>query len=94
MGIKCLLFVYSLKDKTSYEYSAYGTIFISKTNFAIYKFNYNLFYRNKKNPQYSVTVEYTPKKEKMYLNYNELNNTFFKKLSYRIHLYTEFYSYL
>jgi len=66
----------SIQDKTSYEYAASGNIYISKQDFAIYKLNYNLFYRNKKNPQYAVTIEYTPKKDKMYLNYITFNNFF------------------
>ncbi|KGL61852.1 hypothetical protein PHEL85_1637 [Polaribacter sp. Hel1_85] len=66
----------SIQDKTSYEYNAFGSIYISKQDFAIHKINYNLFYRNKKNHQYSVTVEYTPKKDKMYLNYITFNNFF------------------
>lgn len=70
------IFFYSLKNRTSYEYSAYGHIFISKNDFAIHKLNYNLFYRKKKNPQYSITIEYTPKKDKMYLNYISFNNFF------------------
>jgi hypothetical protein len=67
---------YSNKERTSYEYAAYGTIFISKREFAIHKFNYNLYYRRKKNPQYSVTIEYKAKKDKMYLNYITFNNYF------------------
>ena len=70
------IFFYSLKNRTSNEYSAYGHIFISKNDFAIYKFNYNLYYLKKKNPQYSVTISYTPKKDKMYLNYISFNNFF------------------
>tara|TARA_R110001592_G_scaffold105280_5_gene295992 strand:- start:1156 stop:2784 length:1629 start_codon:yes stop_codon:yes gene_type:complete len=66
----------SILEKTSFEYSAFGSIYISKQDFAIHKLNYNLYYRNKKNPQYSVTVEYTPKKDKMYLNYITFNNFF------------------
>ena len=70
------IYFFSLKNRTSYEYSAYGHIYISKNDFAIHKLNYNLYYRQKKNPQYSVTVEYTPKKDKMYLNYISFNNFF------------------
>ncbi|WP_158839007.1 carboxypeptidase-like regulatory domain-containing protein [Polaribacter sp. L3A8] len=66
----------SILEKTSFEYSAYGSIYISKQDFSIYKLNYNLYYRNKKNPQYAVTIEYTPKKGKMYLNYITFNNFF------------------
>jgi hypothetical protein len=66
----------SILEKTSFEYTAFGSIYISKQDFAIHKLNYNLYYRNKKNPQYSVTVEYTPKKDKMYLNYITFNNFF------------------
>jgi hypothetical protein len=67
---------FSIKGKTSYEYAAYGTIYISDQDFAIHKLNYNLYYRNKKNPQYSVTIEYKAKRDKMYLNYITFNNFF------------------
>ena len=67
---------FSIKGKTSYEYAAYGSIYISKQDFAIHKFNYNLYYKFKKNPQYTVTIEYTPKKDTMYLNYITFNNFF------------------
>lgn len=66
----------SLKNKTSYEYSAFGYIYISKSDFAIHKLNYNLYYRKKDNPQYSVTIEYKPLRDKMYLNYISFNNFF------------------
>jgi hypothetical protein len=67
---------FSRKEKTSYEYEAYGSIYISKQDFAIHKLNYNLYDRNKNNPQYSVTIEYKAKKDKMYLNYITFNNFF------------------
>ena len=67
---------FSINAKTSYEYSAYGSIYISKQDFAIHKLNYNLYYKRKKNPQYSITIEYRPKKDKMYLNYITFNNFF------------------
>ena len=66
----------SIKGKTSYEYAAYGNIYIAKQGAAIHKLNYNLYYRNKKNPQYAVTIEYLPIKDKMYLNYITFNNFF------------------
>ena len=66
----------SINKKTSYKYAAYGTIYISKQEFAIHKFNYNLYYQFKKTPQYTVTIEYRPKKDKMYLNYITFNNFF------------------
>ena len=67
---------FSIKGKTSYDYSAYGSIYISKQDFAIYKLNYNLYYNRKKDPRYTVTIQYTPKKDKMYLNYITFNNFF------------------
>jgi len=70
------IYFYSLKDKTSYEYAAYGHIYISKGDFAIHKLNYNLYYQKKKNPQYAVTIEYREKRNKMYLNYISFNNFF------------------
>jgi hypothetical protein len=66
----------TLNNKTSFEYSAYGSIYISKQDFAIHKLNYNLYYGRKKNPQYTVTLEYAQKKDKMYLNYITFNNFF------------------
>ena len=66
----------SINKKTSYEYAAYGSIYISKQDFAIYKLNYNLYYNRKKDPRYTVTIQYTPKKDKMYLNYITFNNFF------------------
>ncbi|WP_189663156.1 MULTISPECIES: carboxypeptidase-like regulatory domain-containing protein [unclassified Polaribacter] len=66
----------SINKKTGYDYTASGTIYISKQDFAIYKFNYNLYYRFTKNPQYTVTIEYKAKKDKMYLNYITFNNFF------------------
>lgn len=66
----------SLKNRTSYEYAAFGEIYISKNDFAIHKLNYNLYYRKKKNPQYAVTIAYHPKKDKMYLDYISFNNFF------------------
>ncbi|MFK8061503.1 MAG: carboxypeptidase-like regulatory domain-containing protein [Polaribacter sp.] len=70
------IYFYSFKERTSFEYSSYGHIYISKNDFAIHKLNYNLYYQKKKNPQYSVTIEYKPKKDKMYLNYITFNNYF------------------
>ncbi|MGK0412314.1 MAG: hypothetical protein ACJA1B_000505 [Polaribacter sp.] len=67
---------FSKKEKTSYEYAAKGSIYIAKQNFAIHKLNYNLYNRNSNNPQYSVTIEYKAKKDKMYLNYITFNNFF------------------
>lgn len=69
----------SLKEKTSYDYTAAGKIFISKNDFSIYKLNYTLFYKKAKNPQYSVLLEYLPKSDKMFLNYMMFNNLFAMK---------------
>ncbi|PQJ77541.1 carboxypeptidase-like regulatory domain-containing protein [Polaribacter glomeratus] len=66
----------SKKERTSYDYAAYGTIYIAKGNFAIYKLNYNLYYIKNKNPQFAITIEYSKKKDKMYLNYITFNNFF------------------
>jgi hypothetical protein len=38
--------------------------------------NYNLYYIRDTNPQYSVTIEYKPLHDKMYLNYITFNNFF------------------
>ena len=66
----------SIKEKTSFEYSSFGHIYISKNDYAIYKLNYNLYYKRIKTPQYSVTIEYSSKNDKMYLNYISFNNFF------------------
>ena len=66
----------SLKHKTSNNHKAFGKIYISKYDFAIYKLNYNLFYKYRKKPQYSITIEYQPKGDKMFLNYITFNNFF------------------
>ena len=67
---------FSISEKTSNEFYANGSIYISKQDFAIHKFNYNLFYQFKEEPQYTVTIEYRQKKDKMYLNYITFNNYF------------------
>ena len=66
----------SIKYKTSINHSGIGTIYISKSNYAIYKLNYNLYYRFNKKKQYSITIEYVPKGDKMFLNYITFNNFF------------------
>jgi hypothetical protein len=66
----------NIRRKTSYNHKATGNIYISKNNFSIYKLNYNLFYGSSKSPQYSVTLEYSPKGDKMFLNYIMFNNLF------------------
>jgi len=66
----------SKKERTSFDYATNGTIYIAKDNFAIHKLNYNLYYIKNKSPQYSITIEYKEKKDKMYLNYITFNNFF------------------
>ena len=75
-------------DLTGINHSASGYIYISKRNFAIYKFEYKVYGREKKTPLYEViqreektslyevTVEYKPKNDKMYLSYITYNNRF------------------
>lgn len=70
------IYFYSKKHNTSFEYFASGYIYISKNNFAIHKLNYNLFYRKSKKPQFSITIDYNQKNDKMYLNYISFNNFF------------------
>lgn len=70
-------------------FSAHGTLYISKRNFAIYKMEYTLYDRSKKLPNgitnkhrsknrpiFEIITEYRPKNEKMYLNYISFHNTF------------------
>lgn len=66
----------SIRYKTSNHHRAKGTIFISKFDYAIYKLNYNLYYKFNKDKQYSVTIEYLPKGDKLFLNYITFNNFF------------------
>ncbi|OUR92232.1 hypothetical protein A9Q87_07060 [Flavobacteriales bacterium 34_180_T64] len=56
--------------------SAEGTIYIAYDSFAIHKFEYNAFGLSKKDPLYSVRLEYVSKRNKMYLNYISFNNRF------------------
>ena len=70
-------------------YSAHGTMYISKINFAIYKMEYVVYDRTKKLPNgsmnkhesnnkpiFEITTEYRPENDKMYLNYISFHNTF------------------
>ena len=71
------------------DYSAHGTLYISKINFAIHKMEYTLYDRTKKLSDgivnrhgttnqliFEVTTEYRSQKDKMYLNYISFHNTF------------------
>ena len=66
----------SKKSKMRDKYFASGKIFIDKSNFAIHKLQYDLFYRSINNLQYSITSEFSKKDSKMYLNYITFNNKF------------------
>lgn len=82
--------LYTVKfEKLLSDVSAYGTIYISKRNFAIHKLEYTVYDRTKKLPNgmrnkhktnnqliFEVITEYRPENEKMYLNYISLHNTF------------------
>ncbi len=71
------------------NYSAYGTMYISKRNFAIHKMDYTVYDRNKKLPDglrnkhntaneliFEITASYQPENDKMFLNYISFHNTF------------------
>lgn len=62
------------KEKTTKIHRGNGKIYISKTNFAIYKLNYYLFLDTIKKPKYSLNLEYKPIDDKMYLDYISFNN--------------------
>jgi hypothetical protein len=76
-------------EKLLLNYSAYGTMYISKRNFAIHKMEYTLYDLTKKLPNgimnkhktdnqliFEITTEYHPENDKMYLNYISFHNTF------------------
>jgi len=82
--------LYTIKiEKLLLGYSAYGTMYISKRNFAIHKMEYTVYDRIKKLPNgilnkhrtnnqliFEIITEYRPEKNRMYLNYISLHNTF------------------
>ncbi|MBT8185697.1 MAG: carboxypeptidase-like regulatory domain-containing protein [Eudoraea sp.] len=81
---------YTIKfTKLLSDYSAYGTIYISKRNFAIHKMEYTLYDRTKKLPVgivnrhgtknqliFEIITEYRPENDSMFLNYISFHNTF------------------
>lgn len=71
------------------DYSAHGTLYIFKRNFAIHKMEYAVYDRKKKLPNgilnkhmtndqliFEIISEYRPKNDIMYMNYISLQNTF------------------
>lgn len=71
------------------NYSAYGTMYISKRNFAIHKMDYTVYDLKKKLPNglrnkheteneliFEITTSYQPRNDKMFLNYISFHNTF------------------
>lgn len=66
----------AISRKTNLFHKAIGTIYISKYNYEIYKLDYSVFDLSSKKPRYTVTLEYLPKGNKMYLNYMMFNNLF------------------
>lgn len=82
--------LYTIKfEKLLLNYSAYGTMYISKRNFAIHKMEYTLYDLTKKLPNgimnkhktdnqliFEITTEYHSENDKMYLNYISFHNTF------------------
>nr|WP_321223240.1 carboxypeptidase-like regulatory domain-containing protein [uncultured Psychroserpens sp.] len=67
---------YALEEVAGTKNRAEGIIYISYDNFAIHKLEYNGYYIKDSKPFYSLTVEYKPKGDKMYLNYVSFYNTF------------------
>ncbi|MCK5443749.1 MAG: carboxypeptidase-like regulatory domain-containing protein, partial [Maribacter sp.] len=76
-------------EKLLLNFSAHGTMYISKRNFAIHKMEYTLYDLTKKLPNgimnnhktdnqliFEITTEYRPENDKMYLNYISFHNTF------------------
>ena len=82
--------LYTIKfEKLLPKYRANGVLYISKRNFAIHKMEYAVYDLTKKMPTditkqekvdnpliFEINTEYRPKKDKMYLNYISLHNTF------------------
>lgn len=82
--------IYTIKFvKLLSDYSAHGTMYISKKTFAIHKMAYTLYDRKKKLPAgilnkhkannqriFEITTEYRPANDKMYLNYISFQNAF------------------
>ena len=88
--------------------NAEGRLFISKENFAIHKFKYSISHIKGSNRGLSKTLKrkkffeintaYAPLKDKMYLNYNSVNNVFqvrrppiFTLKSFRVNLKNKYY---
>lgn len=81
---------YTIKfDKRLLDYSAYGTMYISKRNFAIHNIKYAVYDRTKNLPDgllnkhktknqliFEVISEYGEMNNKMFLNYISFHNTF------------------
>lgn len=81
--------MYVVKFRTSHpRYSAYGTLYISKNDFAIHKLEYTLYddrqkrrmgtnkHNNSGQIIFDVVTEYRRKYNKMYLNYISFHNSF------------------
>lgn len=82
--------LYTVKfQKLLLDYSAYGTMYISKRNFAIHKMEYTVYDRTKKLPNgminkhktnnqliFEIITEYRPENHRMHLNYISFHNTF------------------
>ena len=64
------------KEVTGVQNSAHGTLYISKSNYAIHKLSYLGYVVNERDPLFSVTLEYAKKGAHMYLNYISFNNFF------------------
>ncbi|MFD2917646.1 carboxypeptidase-like regulatory domain-containing protein [Psychroserpens luteus] len=67
---------YALEEVAGNKNTAEGVIYISYDDFAIHKLEYNGYYINDSKPFYSLTVEYAPRGDKMYLNYVSFYNAF------------------
>lgn len=76
-------------SKVLLNYSAYGTLFIAKNNFAIHKMEYAVYDRRKKTAEaagfpsdtdnrqiFEITTAYREQADKMYLNYISFHNRF------------------
>ncbi len=64
------------EDVTGVKNSANGVIYVGYDTYAIHKLEYNGYQFDDPEPFYSVTVEYKPLGDKMYLNYISFFNEF------------------
>ena len=61
---------------TGYNHRVIGEIYISLSDYSIHRFNYVTYDNDKRNPLFSINIEYKRVEENMFLNYITFNNRF------------------